>query len=281
MVRYIITTLTLCECYAPLSSPLSFLSPGTTAGLDSRRSGRSAGRDYLLGTATPMITLHNLVTGYQGVPLSQPISGTFTTGSMTAIIGANGTGKSTLLRTLAGLQPPVSGRIQRQAHTRLGWLPQQHALDHQFPITVSDVVAMGCWPQRSMWSGIGRSARQKITTAMAQTGISHLGAQTIDTLSGGQFQRMLFARLLVQDAPLLLMDEPFTGIDSQTSQALLELMIQLQQQGKTLLVVLHNLAMVQHAFAQTLCLHQGSHHWGATHNVADSLLLAPQHQGVA
>ncbi|MBJ3816881.1 metal ABC transporter ATP-binding protein [Shimwellia pseudoproteus] len=228
-----------------------------------------------------MITLENLVTGYQGHPLSQPISGTFRAGSMTAIIGANGTGKSTLLRTLAGLQPAVSGTLRRQPLACTGWLPQQHALDHQFPITVHDVVAMGCWPQRSMWRGLGGGSRQRIMSALDQVGIRSLAEHTIDTLSGGQFQRMLFARLLVQDAPLLLMDEPFTGIDSQTSEALLALMCQLHRQGKTLLVVLHNLAMVQRAFPETLCLHQEYHHWGPTNDVADRLALAPQHQGAA
>lgn len=214
-----------------------------------------------------MITLNNLMIGHRGLALTQPISGRFLPGSMTAIVGANGCGKSTLLRTLAGLLPPVSGTLQRQSVPATGWLPQQSELDHHFPITLGDVVAMGSWPRLPMWRGLGQRQRQQVAQAIEQVGLSHLTCRTIDTLSGGQFQRMLFARLLVQDAPVMLMDEPFTGIDSQTSEALLGLMGHLHRQGKTLLVVLHSQDMVQRAFPDTLYLHQEHYHWGPTEQV--------------
>lgn len=214
-----------------------------------------------------MIELDNLTTGYHGKPLTQLINGTFERGSLTAIIGTNGCGKSTLLRTLAGLLPPVSGNIFLPESELVGWLPQQSELDHHFPITVFDVVAMGCWPAASLLRGLCCEALDRIESALDLVGLHAIAYQTINRLSGGQFQRMLFARMLVQDAQLMLLDEPFTGIDSQTSDALLDVITALHQQGKTLLVVLHNLAIVERAFPQTLWLHEGHYHWGETHHI--------------
>lgn len=210
-----------------------------------------------------MITLENLVTGYQGQPLTQPLSGCFKRGSLTAIVGANGSGKSTLLRTLAGLQPPVTGRVQCDSPL-LGWLPQRSELDRHFPITVSDVVAMGCWPATGLLRGLGSAGQQRINEALEQVGLIEMAHSAIARLSGGQFQRMLFARLLVQDAPLMLLDEPFTGIDSQTCDALLAIIATLHRQGKTLLVVLHSQRIVQQWFPETLWIHEGHYHWGQT-----------------
>lgn len=214
-----------------------------------------------------MIALNNLTTGYAGRPLACPLSGAFEAGSATAIIGANGCGKSTLLKTIAGLLPPVSGSVNYApgVENRLGWLPQQSELDNQFPLTVHDVVAMGCWPASGMMRGL--RSTERIDAALSQVGLSAMAALPLNRLSGGQFQRMLFARLLAQDAPVMLMDEPFTGIDSQTCDALLAVIATLHARGKTLLVVLHDMETVRRHFPYTLWLHREHYHWGNTAEV--------------
>ncbi|MDU6536613.1 metal ABC transporter ATP-binding protein [Mixta calida] len=215
-----------------------------------------------------MIKLNNLVTGYRGRALSQPLNGQFTPGSLTAIMGANGVGKSTLLKTLAGLLPAVSGTVRyAQRKPQIAWLPQQSDIDHQFPLRVGDVVAMGSWPSTGMLRGMGRTMRKRIDDALMQVGLIHLAGRAISQLSGGQFQRMLFARMLVQDADILLLDEPFTGIDSQTRALLLQMIDALHREGKTIITVLHSQSVVERHFPQLLFLHEGHYHWGNTAEV--------------
>lgn len=221
-----------------------------------------------------MISLENLVTGYRGQALSQPISGQFRRGSLTAIMGVNGAGKSTLLKTIAGLLPPISGGVRlEQDAKQIAWLPQQSEIDHHFPLRVIEAVAMGSWPAKGMLSGIGRRMRNRIDDALEQVGLQDLAGRAINQLSGGQFQRMLFARMLVQDAPVMLLDEPFTGIDSQTSAFLLRVIDRLHAQGKTILTVLHSRPIVERHFPALLYLHDGHYHWGET---ADILLQSDE-----
>lgn len=220
--------------------------------------------DDSLGDSFAMITLENLEAGYHGRAVTRPVSGTFTTGSMTAVIGANGTGKSTLLKTLLRLQPPVSGRLTFAGGVapRAAWLPQLAEMDRQFPATVYDVVCMGSWPARGLFAGLGRKHRLRVCEAIERVGLNELRGQPIETLSGGQFQRMLFARLLVQNAPLVLMDEPFTGVDAQTSRFLMSLICQMHEAGQTVIAVLHDNALVECHFPQVLLLGPESCRWG-------------------
>ncbi|MGD8206059.1 metal ABC transporter ATP-binding protein [Pantoea sp. FN0305] len=223
---------------------------------------------HSMGGRHRMITLEKLVTGYRGEALSQPISGQFRRGSLTAIMGVNGAGKSTLLKTIAGLLTPVSGAVRFEPEGRqIAWLPQQSEIDHHFPLRVIEVVAMGSWPANGMLRGIGCSLHERIETALEQVGLLDLAGRAISQLSGGQFQRMLFARMLVQDASVILLDEPFTGIDSQTSTFLLRVIERLHAEGKTILTVLHNQHMVEHHFPQLLYLHDGHYHWGKTADI--------------
>ncbi|VEB95672.1 Iron(3+)-hydroxamate import ATP-binding protein FhuC [Cedecea lapagei] len=211
-----------------------------------------------------MIELKNLELGYYGNVVVSAISGHFQRGSMTAVIGANGCGKSTLLKTLAGLLPPISGSVnfQDNMRPRIAWLPQLGEMDRQFPATVYDVVCMGSWPGRGLFSGLGRKHRERVMEAIERVGLSEHYLRPIDVLSGGQFQRMLFARLLVQDAPLVLLDEPFTGVDAQTSEFLMELMCQMHRDGKTLISVLHNNELVRRHFPEVLLLTSEGYQWG-------------------
>jgi len=212
-----------------------------------------------------MMTLDHLVAGYGGKGVTPTLCGVVEQGSMTAIVGANGCGKSTLLKTLAGFLPTVSGiQMWHKSRPTIGWLAQRHALQSDFPITVRDVVSMGCWPRTSLFSGLGHSARRRVASALERVGLLALAGATIDRLSGGQFQRMLFARVLVQEAPLVMLDEPFTGIDESTSQLLMGVMVDMHQQGQTVLAVLHDSERVTRYFPQTLRLDADIAYWGTT-----------------
>lgn len=226
-----------------------------------------------------MITLKDLTIGYQE-PLFKPLSGEFVTGSLTAIMGINGIGKSTLLRTICGLLEPLSGQVsfKKEQSQMLSWLPQQSDVDRDFPMTVFDVVAMGAWPNMGICRKLTDEAIDQIESALAQLGIIELSHLTIGQLSGGQFQRMLFARLLVQNTEVLLMDEPFVGIDNQTQQTLLQLILKLHQQGKTIVTVLHDPNIVADFFPETLMINEDCSHWGRTEDVFADCRLLPSWQ---
>lgn len=215
-----------------------------------------------------MIELDNLVAGYEGAAITPALSGVIHKGSMTAIVGLNGCGKSTLLKTLAGFIPPVSG-VVRWSPTRptIGWLAQRHALESQFPLTVLDVVSQGAWPRISLLRGLRNDVRRRIQAALARVGLTEMAKTPIEALSGGQFQRMLFARVLVQRAPLVMLDEPFTGIDENTTHDLMGVIQEMHQQGQTVLAVLHDNQRVADYFPETLLLAPQNASWGLTHEV--------------
>ncbi len=200
-----------------------------------------------------MIVLDNLCIGYDGEAIAPPVDGRITRGNLMAIVGANGCGKSTLLKTLAGFIPPVSGKVRWQVRRPvIGWLAQRQELDQQFPLTVQDVVSQGAWPRLSLLYGMGPGIRKRIATALERVGLLSLAKAPINTLSGGQFQRMLFARILVQQAPLVMLDEPFTGVDETTTEMLMSLILDMQRHGQTVLAVLHDSEKVARFFPQVL-----------------------------
>lgn len=212
-----------------------------------------------------MIELDHLVAGYGAQAVTPSLCGVVEQGSMTAIVGANGCGKSTLLKTLAGVLTPVSGALRwPQSRPIIGWLAQRQTLDPHFPVSVQDVVSMGSWPRVSLFRGLNREKRTQVSVALERVGMQALANTTIDALSGGQFQRMLFARMWLQKAPLVMLDEPFTGIDEVTSQLLMEQIVDMHQQGQTILAVLHDSERVNRYFPQTLRLDGVSARWGAT-----------------
>ncbi|MFL4557795.1 metal ABC transporter ATP-binding protein [Yersinia kristensenii] len=216
-----------------------------------------------------MINLRDIEIGYEKHALIPSINGCFTAGSLTAIIGANGAGKSTLLKTLAGLQPAVAGEMTFTGGRapQMAYLPQQAELDRQFPIVVQDVVAMGCWPQSGLLGGINHQSRQRIKQALGAVGMQDRVRQPVGELSGGQLQRVLFARLLVQQAQLILLDEPFTGVDSQTVELLLKVIHQLHNEGRTIIAVLHDMSMVANHFPHALWLTSQGYWWQSSDQV--------------
>ncbi len=200
------------------------------------------------------IELHNLTLGYERHPAVHHLSTTLPPGSLVAVVGPNGAGKSTLIKALAGLVWPMQGHIAGLAGQRVAYLPQRDDMDHSFPITLSDMVAMGLWHEVGALGGYSRAQRQRCADALAQVGLNGFGQRTIATLSGGQFQRALFARLMLQDAPVILLDEPFAGVDTRTCRDLLALLHTWHAQGRTVLAVLHDMEQVRQHFPHALLL---------------------------
>ncbi len=233
--------------------------------------GHAAGQLFIFNdpVGALMIALNHLTVGYQGRAVTPSINGVFQRGSMTALIGANGSGKSTLLKTVAGLMQPVSGSLSfSEPKGNMAWLPQQSEIEKSFPITVFDLVAMGCWQKCGWFGGITREMRRIVMTALEKVNMLAFAGAQPGMLSGGQLQRVLFARLLVQNAELLLLDEPFAGVDSQTTSLLLTLLEERHRAGCTLIVVLHDMATVESYFPQTLRLQSTHSEWsGATTGV--------------
>ncbi|MDO5625751.1 MAG: ABC transporter ATP-binding protein [Pseudomonadota bacterium] len=218
------------------------------------------------------IHLHDVTLGYDGHPAVHHLSGTIAPGTMLAVVGANGAGKSTLIKALAGLLRPLGGRIDGLAGQRVAYLPQQATLERGFPVSVGEFAAMGLWHECGALGGYSAAQRQRVRAALAQVGLDGHARQPIDTLSGGQLQRTLFARLMLQDASVLLLDEPFAAIDERTCADLLALLQHWQRQGRTVLAVLHDMQQVRAAFAHTLMLAREPVAWGPTHEV-----LTPAH----
>ena len=202
-----------------------------------------------------MITLDNLTVSYRQHPALHHVNAQLARGSLTAVVGPNGSGKSTLLKSIMGLQPATGGRITVAAsRERIAYLPQLTEIDRSFPIDVQDCVLLGCWPSQGAWGGAGATGLARVASALHAVGLEGFGRRPIGSLSSGQLQRMLFARLLVQDAEVILLDEPFNAMDSKTTSTLLALIQRWHQQQRTVVAVLHDDAQVRAQFPQTLLL---------------------------
>jgi zinc/manganese transport system ATP-binding protein len=208
------------------------------------------------------LQLENLTLGYERHPAIHHLTLTIPPGSLVGVVGPNGSGKSTLLKALAGQLRPMEGHLHGLAGQRVAYLPQQADIDRSFPIRVRDLVAMGLWHEVGALGGLGPNQRERCRQALQAVGLEGFGHRTIDTLSGGQFQRALFARLLLQDADLVLLDEPFAAIDTRTTDDLLALLESWHQAGKTVLVVLHDLQQVRAHCPQALLLARELVAWG-------------------
>lgn len=200
-----------------------------------------------------MIGFRNLTLGYDRHPAVHHLDAVLATGSLTAIVGPNGAGKSTLMRAIAGDLAPLAGRIER-APGRLAWLPQQAEVDRSFPLSVEAFVAMGLWAEIGAFGRVGPQERRRVAEAIAAVGLAGFERRSLAALSGGQMQRVLFARLLLPDAELILLDEPFAAIDARTSADLVALVRRWHGEGRTVVAVLHDLETVRGSFPETLLL---------------------------
>ena len=199
------------------------------------------------------LRLVDLTVSYDRHPAVHHVSAEIPAAQMTAIVGPNGAGKSTLLKALLGLAPRVEGRIECAAK-RIAYLPQQAEIDRSFPISVLDTVLLGRW---SRFGGFGAAAHADVhdaQDAIEAVGVGGFERRAIETLSVGQFQRVLFARLLLQDADLVLLDEPFAAIDSKTVADLMVVIRRWQQEKRTVVAVLHDFDQVRRDFPYALLL---------------------------
>lgn len=211
-------------------------------------------RPRLHSAAAPTIELRDLTLGYEKHPAVHHLHLRIAPGSLVAVVGPNGAGKSTLIKALAGEMRPISGCVNGLARQRIAWLPQHSALDASFPIDVRGMVAMGLWHRVGAWGRFTAEHRRLCDEALAQVGLTGFESRGLNTLSGGQRQRALFARLILQDAPVVLLDEPFAAVDNRTSDDLLTLLQQWHARGKTVITVLHDLPQVRAHFPLTLLL---------------------------
>ncbi len=215
------------------------------------------------------LRFRNLTLGYERHPAVHHLNGAVETGALVAVVGPNGAGKSTLFKGIVGFLKPLAGSIERDglnAHD-IAYLPQIADIDRSFPITVYDMVAMGLWRRKGLLGGIGGKDHGAIAAAIAAVGLTGFEQRTIGTLSGGQMQRMLFARLLLQDARLIVLDEPFTAIDAKTSADLLDLVRRWHSEKRTVVAALHDIELVRTSFPQSLLLAREPVAWGATREV--------------
>ncbi len=216
------------------------------------------------------IQLNNLTLSYQRHPAVHHLSGCFPKGSMTAIMGPNGGGKSTLIRALAGLHPIDEGTITRapiQSLALTAYLPQSLTWDRQFPMSVTELAEQALLPELPFWKGKTLAQTQRVKEALIKVGLWELRHQSIGSLSLGQFQRALFARVIVQNAQVILLDEPLTGLDEKSCDSFFELLHQWNKEGKTLIVVLHDRHLALEHFETTLVLSQEALAWGPSRDV--------------
>jgi manganese/zinc/iron transport system ATP- binding protein len=203
---------------------------------------------------TPSIEIHDLTVAYRDHPVLWDIDLTVPPGVLMAVVGPNGAGKTTLIKAILGLVTPVSGSVlvngqpYSPRNQLIAYVPQRGTVDWDFPTTALDVVTMGTYGKLGWFRRPGKTERQATAEALAKVGMTEFAARQISQLSGGQQQRVFLARALVQDAPVYLMDEPFQGVDAVTEKVLFEILRELRNRGRTVLVVHHDLQTVAEYF---------------------------------
>jgi zinc/manganese transport system ATP-binding protein len=217
----------------------------------------------------PQLRFHNLTLGYERHPAVHHLTGAVEAGALLAVVGPNGAGKSTLFKGIIGALKPLSGSIERDGHEahQIAYLPQAADIDRSFPINLYDMVAMGLLRSRGAFGGITAKDHHVIEHAIAAVGLTGFEQRAIGTLSGGQMQRMLFARLLIQDAQVIVLDEPFAAIDDRTASDLLRLVQRWHDEGRTVVAALHDIDLIKANFPDTLMLAREPVAWGATAKV--------------
>lgn len=218
----------------------------------------------------PGIEIADLTVAYHRKPVLWEISLEIPQGALVGIVGPNGAGKSTLMKAMVGLVPQVSGQIRilggslAQNRHRIAYVPQRESVDWDFPASVLDVVMMGLYRETGWFWPLRAEHRKRALDALEQVGIADLATRQISQLSGGQQQRTFLARALVQKADLFMLDEPFAAVDAATEQSIVDLLRHLQSQGKTVLVVHHDLHTVPHYFNYVLLINVRAVAWGRT-----------------
>ena len=225
-----------------------------------------------------LVQFRDLTLGYERHPAVHHLSGVVQAGDLLAVVGPNGAGKSTLFKGLMGLIKPLSGSVEFSGLKRsdIGYLPQAADINRDFPINLYDMVAVGLWRSAGLLGGIGRKQRGAIEHAIETVGLTGFEERPIGTLSTGQMQRALFARLLLQDAPVIVLDEPFNAVDSKTVNDLVALVQRWHGEKRTIIAALHDLDLVRTTFPTALLLARELVAWGKTGDVltTENLLKA-------
>jgi manganese/zinc/iron transport system ATP- binding protein len=219
------------------------------------------------------LSIHDMTVAYHNKPVLWDIDLDIPAGRLVAVVGPNGAGKSTLIKAVMDLIPRASGDVRvfgkpfRRNRQRVGYVPQRESVDWDFPVSALDVVTMGTYGRIGWFWPVQRRDREAALDAMRRVGIADLAHRQISQLSGGQQQRTFLARALVQQADLYLMDEPFSAVDAATERAIVSLLHELRTQGKTCLVVHHDLQTVPEYFDYTLLLNMRVVAFGPTDQV--------------
>lgn len=224
----------------------------------------------------PVVEFRSVTIRYNGDrPALEDVTFTLTRGERVAVVGPNGAGKTTLLKAIAGILAPTSGEVNvygagAGGHICIGYVPQRSQVDWNFPVTVADVVLMGRVARIGLFRYPARRDRELVVESLAQVGISALADRQIGELSGGQQQRVFIARALAQEAELLLMDEPLTGLDVPAQEAIFEILDQLRDRGMTVLVSTHDLQLAADRFDRLMLLRRRLIGFGAPADVLTS-----------
>lgn len=224
----------------------------------------------------PLIILEDITVNYGAHEALRDVSGHFGAGTLTAVAGPNGAGKSTLLKVMAGILRPSKGRIsvEKKAAGRIGYLPQISAVVRDYPIDVMQTASAGLWPEIGNAGRLTKERKARVRAALAEVGIEGLERKQIGALSGGQFQRLLFARLILQDPQILLLDEPFAAIDAETTARLIRLLLDWHKEGRTIICVLHDLLLIHKYFPESFVLAGKCMGRGHTHEMFEKKLLS-------
>lgn len=218
--------------------------------------------------ATALIEAKGLAAGYGGVPAISGVELELHAGQTLALLGPNGGGKTTLLRAVLGELRPLAGALRVSAPC--GTVPQTDRSRLDYPVSALDVATMGSLSRLPWWRRPGRREREQALAALTRVGLGELAGTTFGRLSGGQRQRVLIARALVQEAGILLLDEPFSGLDRPSSEALEELIAKLAAEGRALLIATHDLAQAR-ACDRVLCINGRQVAWGRPASVLDDI----------
>ena len=217
-----------------------------------------------------ILEIRNLSLGFPDLTLFQGLSMDIRSGSNLAVLGANGTGKSTFVKLLLGVMAPVQGKLSWPdgSPQEVGYLAQMTEFDRRFPIRVRDLAAMGAWKGFGLTGGLDKRMRARVDAALDTAGVLDIADRSLHTLSGGQLQRTLFARVIMQDAPLILLDEPFAAVDQSTEAHLLNIVDRWRSEGRAVVLVVHDLSSVLDHCDHALLLGGGL----ATHGTVETVL---------
>lgn len=233
---------------------------------------------------TPL-SVSGLTVAYQKKPVLRNVSFTIPEGNLIGIIGPNGAGKSTLIKSVLGLIPRVSGEVNifgkpySESRKRVGYVPQRESVDWDFPTNALDVVMMGRYGHLGWFKRPGAKEKEIALDCLDKVGMADFADRQISQLSGGQQQRVFLARALAQNADLYFMDEPFVGVDAMTEKAIITLLNELKRQGKTVLVVHHDLATVKEYFDWVMLLNVELVACGETEKIFNTSMLQQTYGG--